>query len=193
MRHREARGPDLGRGEDVGAPSALPRRHPDGDTSHGVLVVEVPPSPLAPHMVDDSYWGRSSNGKRKLADPEVRRLMESRTGSYAAFRQRLVAIVDDDPVGQRVEGHPTGNGHIFLLAEPCALVLGRAQDFDLAAVVRSSVGSANGDVIGALSDRASDRRGPVMSYPAAPDPTTRRRGKPCWTTSSTRSSWACRR
>ena len=107
---------------------ALP--HPE-DPTKSVLVVEVPPSEHAPHMVDDSYWGRSSNGKRKLGDTEVRRRMEAQTGSDAAFKARLLSMVDSDPLHSMVQDHPTGNGHVYLLAEPCAPVPGRPRDVDL--------------------------------------------------------------
>ncbi len=40
-------------------------RHPDDATRH-VLLVAVPASPEAPHMVDERYWGRSATGKRPL-------------------------------------------------------------------------------------------------------------------------------
>lgn len=98
-------------------------QHPEDEGLH-VLVVEVPPSANAPHMVDNAYWGRSSDGKRKLSDPEVRTLMASRGSSDEAFLGRLLGLVEEDPLAQYVDGHPTGQGHIYLLAEPCAPVIG---------------------------------------------------------------------
>ncbi|SDU77015.1 Putative DNA-binding domain-containing protein [Jiangella alkaliphila] len=44
----------------------------------GCLVVSVPPSPDAPHMVDKHYWGRGDASKRKLDDHEVERYMVER-------------------------------------------------------------------------------------------------------------------
>lgn len=96
--------------------------HPD-DNSLAVLVVQVPRSPLAPHMVDGSYWGRSSNGKRKLDDAEVRRLLLQRDRGEDAFLSRLTGMEARDPLVDYIEGHPTGNGHIYLVAEPCAPVV----------------------------------------------------------------------
>lgn len=109
-------------------------QHPDDEALH-VLVVEVPASAQAPHMVDGAYWGRSSDGKRKLADPEVRERMEARVGDAATFRARLLGMVDRDPLASMIEGHPTGNGHVYLLAEPCAPILGRDEDLRLQNVV----------------------------------------------------------
>lgn len=96
--------------------------HPEDDNL-AVLVVQVPPSPLAPHMVDGSYWGRSSNGKRKLDDAEVRRLLLQRDRGEDAFLSRLTGLEARDPLVDYIEGHPTGNGHIYLVAEPCAPVV----------------------------------------------------------------------
>lgn len=153
-------------------PDVLP---PNGDLDTSILVIEVPASPQAPHMVDGAYWGRSSNGKRKLADPEVRDLLAARSRTDAAFKERLLAMVADDPVNQRVMDAPTGNGHVYLLAEPCAPVTGRAADFDLASAVRNGVGSnPKNNVLGALSERARDPLGLAMAYPAAAEPNAER-------------------
>lgn len=114
--------------------------HP-GDDTLAVLVVQVPPSPLAPHMVDGSYWGRSSNGKRKLDDAEVRRLLLQRDRGEDAFLSRLTGLEARDPLVDYIEGHPTGNGHIYLVAEPCAPVVRNDEPLDPAALrqgIRSS-------------------------------------------------------
>ncbi len=63
-------------------------RHPDDATRH-VLLVAVPASPEAPHMVDERYWGRSATGKRPLTDSEASRLMAGRRGVRADFAQRV--------------------------------------------------------------------------------------------------------
>ena len=44
----------------------------------GYLVVSVPPSPAAPHMVDHTYWARGDKTKFRLSDAEVIRLHERR-------------------------------------------------------------------------------------------------------------------
>jgi hypothetical protein len=43
---------------------------------HGFLVINVPQSPLAPHMVDGRYRGRGDTTNIVLPDAEVRRLHE---------------------------------------------------------------------------------------------------------------------
>lgn len=49
---------------------------PSRRKGHGYLVVIVPPSPDAPHMVEGRYWARNDTTKRELTDPEVRRLIQ---------------------------------------------------------------------------------------------------------------------
>jgi hypothetical protein len=45
----------------------------------GLMVVEIPESPDAPHMVGGVYYGRSETGKVKLTDDEVERLILRRS------------------------------------------------------------------------------------------------------------------
>lgn len=44
------------------------------DPDRGYLLIQVPPSPLAPHMVDGRYYGRADRTNRAWSDAEVRRL-----------------------------------------------------------------------------------------------------------------------
>jgi hypothetical protein len=48
------------------------------DPTRGYVVVHVPASPLAPHQVDGTYYGRGDTGKRRLSDPEAERLFQRR-------------------------------------------------------------------------------------------------------------------
>lgn len=97
----------------------------DPTGSRAVLVVEVPPSADAPHMVDGRYWGRSSDGKRPLSDAEVRRLLAAKAGSEAGFHERLQDLVRSDPIARFVDDGSPRHGHLFILAEPCTPVLHR--------------------------------------------------------------------
>lgn len=54
--------------------------NPD-DPSTGVIVIDVPPSPFAPHQVDGRYYGRADRTVRTLSDPEVIRLHRLRDAS----------------------------------------------------------------------------------------------------------------
>ncbi|GIG29266.1 AlbA family DNA-binding domain-containing protein [Cellulomonas marina] len=91
--------------------------HPDDD-ERGVLLVGVPASPDAPHMVDGAYWARGATGKRRLSDPEVRRLMTARQAQTAGFETRLRAMAEDFEIPALTRR----KGHVYLLAEPLAPV-----------------------------------------------------------------------
>jgi hypothetical protein len=124
------------------------------DSSRAVLIVQVPPSAEAPHMVAGHYWGRSAEGKRILEDPEVRRLLALGQERRVGFTQRLDGLVDTDPLNRLVAGGAR-NGHVYLLAEPCTQVSCNdrptAQDLGQAiiprlAYVRDHPGSGLGSV-----------------------------------------------
>lgn len=72
------------------------------DAALGYLVVEVPPSPLAPHMLvidgDNRYWGRGATGNRVLTEQEVARLYERRTRWAIDRGSLLSAAVDRCPL-----------------------------------------------------------------------------------------------
>ncbi|MFK5636101.1 helix-turn-helix domain-containing protein [Ornithinimicrobium sp. LYQ103] len=119
-----------------------------------VVVVSVPPSPVAPHMADGFYWGRSSDGKRKLSDPEVRTLMSARASNDADFLARLTRMVDRDPLADFTEEYPTGQGHMYFLAEPCAPMPPRPADLDVGQL-RYAGSQWGGDWSGTLADCTS--------------------------------------
>jgi hypothetical protein len=86
---------------------------PDDPTS-SVLVISVPASASAPHMVDDRYWGRSAQGKRTLSDSEVARL-------FAARAQRLATLESDLHRLSMLDPHLTDarrHGHLYALIRP---------------------------------------------------------------------------
>ena len=90
---------------------------PNPDATHGehVVVVAVPASGNAPHMVDGHYWGRTSEGKRILHDVEVERLMNRRATSQRDFEAELRAVADTLDTGRRPA--PV-HGQLFFLAAP---------------------------------------------------------------------------
>lgn len=114
-----------------------PLEGPDGKA---VLIVVIPPSPIRPHMVDGAYWGRSSEGKRKLGDAEVRSLMNQRAADEDTFRTQLIRIEERDPLADYVYDHPTGNGHIYFLATPCAPVPPSGAEPDVRELARRTSG-----------------------------------------------------
>nr|WP_141216363.1 RNA-binding domain-containing protein [Rhodococcus sp. 06-621-2] len=68
--------------------------HPT-DPGLGVMIVSVPASASAPHMVDGAYWGRTEHGKATLSDDEVRRLMAQRRSAQTGFSQRVAGVGDN--------------------------------------------------------------------------------------------------
>jgi hypothetical protein len=87
-------------------------------TSPTVLVVEVPKSAAAPHMVDGSYWGRSATGKQRLSDEDVTRLMREREGRAVRFDGELVAMAAAiDPLAP--DRH--ARGRLYVMAQPLAV------------------------------------------------------------------------
>lgn len=93
--------------------------HPLADPAnptHGVLLVEVPPSPLAPHMVDGSYHGRNDKTKHKLTDAEVANLHARRTARQLTGEQVIAREVARSPIAQEDQKL----SHLFVVAQPLA-------------------------------------------------------------------------
>ena len=86
------------------------------DRSRGVLLVEIPPSPIAPHMVDGRYHGRGDTTKDKLTDEEVARLHAVRSTRQFTAEQVLARELARDPV----PAEHRQLSHIVVVAEPLA-------------------------------------------------------------------------
>jgi hypothetical protein len=97
-----------------------PIPHPT-DSERYVLIVTVPASSSAPHMVDEKYWGRGATGKRPLADVQVSRLFVERRGRRDDFRDRLEGLSTNlDPLPPA----PRRYAHLYVMAEPDAAQMG---------------------------------------------------------------------
>jgi hypothetical protein len=87
----------------------------EADPAKGYLVIHIPASPLAPHMVDGRYFGRGDKTKRILLDSEVVRLHERRRNAEQDALALLKQEIDNDPM------HDVGKqSHMFLVAQPLA-------------------------------------------------------------------------
>jgi hypothetical protein len=82
----------------------------------GYLLVEVPLSGQAPHMVDHVYYRRGDKTRERLSDPEVRRLHETRRAEADTIDDLLRSHVQRDPCAR--EGATRRNAHLFLVAAP---------------------------------------------------------------------------
>jgi len=80
----------------------------------GYLVVQVPASPRAPHMVGHRYWGRGDKTKFQLSDGDVERLMQQRDRWAATAKDLLREWMANDPLAEK----PHTNGHLFVVASP---------------------------------------------------------------------------
>ncbi|WP_431871537.1 AlbA family DNA-binding domain-containing protein [Nocardiopsis eucommiae] len=72
---------------------------------HGYLLIEVPASPLAPHMAGGAYYGRGDREKRRLPDTEVERLIRARDTSLDVVRTALREQVEKDPFPEGALAH----------------------------------------------------------------------------------------
>ncbi|MBY4039159.1 ATP-binding protein [Rhodococcus fascians] len=90
--------------------------NPD-DPALGVMVVTVPASASAPHMVDGNYWGRTEHGKSPLSDDQVRRLMGNRHPAVEEFKARLAAVSEDH---RALDATLRRSGQLVLRFEPIA-------------------------------------------------------------------------
>lgn len=86
------------------------------DQSLGYVVVRIPPSSTAPHMVDHKYLGRGDKTKVYLSDTEVRRLHER----GHATGQDALAMLRDQFARDPIDGEDREQAHLFLIAQPSA-------------------------------------------------------------------------
>ncbi|MBC2902106.1 RNA-binding domain-containing protein [Streptomyces cupreus] len=102
------------------------------DDGTGYLIVHIPASPVAPHMVDNRYFGRGDKTKYQMGDAEVVALHTRRRNTEADTLALLRKEMDEDPL--RDVG---AQSHLFLVAQPTAgrrdmcLPITGAQDWNL--------------------------------------------------------------
>lgn len=126
----------------------------------GYLVISVPASPVAPHMVDGRYRGRSDATNVVLGDAEVRRLHER----AAVNADRAVRLLREEVSRDLYpEG---GEAHLFVVAQPLGAdpqLLLRHVNGNLAQWVRDSIlhgaacrGAGAGAIVPDLGSHASE-------------------------------------
>jgi hypothetical protein len=84
------------------------------ESGHGYLVIVVPPSPAAPHMVDGRYRGRGGVTNSILSDAEVRRIHDRQHAARVSSEAMLNAEIRRDPTPE----DKRKQAHLFLLAHP---------------------------------------------------------------------------
>ncbi|OXM50349.1 hypothetical protein CFP71_28385 [Amycolatopsis thailandensis] len=86
------------------------------DMENGYLVIEIPPSPLAPHMVDGQYHGRGDKTKHRLNDAAVERLFAIRAARQITAEQLIAAEIARDPI----EDDRDQDVRLYAVAHPVA-------------------------------------------------------------------------
>jgi hypothetical protein len=98
-------------------PSLVVRSHEVPDPNRpgwGCLLVHIPPSSQAPHMVDYVYYGRGDRANVRLSDEQVRAIIEDHRRSRTDVTAELRRMADDDPI----TADARQLGHLYLLAQP---------------------------------------------------------------------------
>ena len=86
----------------------------DGAPGRGYLVVIIPPSPSAPHMVEHIYRGRADTTNISLSDGDVRRIRGERQKAERDIADLVRAEVDRDPTNDL----GSTQAHLFIVAQP---------------------------------------------------------------------------
>lgn len=81
----------------------------------GYLIVHIPASAAAPHMVDGRYYGRGDKTKHHMSDAEVVRHHLQRKASETDALALLQQEIDQDPLAGVGD-----QSHFFLVAQPTA-------------------------------------------------------------------------
>lgn len=84
------------------------------DAGSGYLLIVVPPSPDAPHMVDNKYRSRGDTTNYVMGDAEVRRVQAQRRQSRTDARVELARAIDRDPT----DPNHRYRAHLFVVAVP---------------------------------------------------------------------------
>ncbi|MFI6986488.1 helix-turn-helix domain-containing protein [Embleya sp. NPDC050154] len=84
------------------------------DPTEGYLLIHIPVSPTAPHMVENEYLGRGDKTKSRLSDAEVTRLQRLRVDQEQTVLALLQHAMDRDPIPLE----DRQQAHMFLVAQP---------------------------------------------------------------------------
>lgn len=89
------------------------RELPATEDGRGVLLVIVPPSPVAPHQVDGKYRGRADTTNYVMGDAEVRRVQTERRASRSLIQNEVGAVIARDPLRDGAT-----QAHLFVVGRP---------------------------------------------------------------------------
>lgn len=90
----------------------------EADPSQGFVWIDVPQSPLAPHMVDGRYWGRTGQSKVSLTDDQVRMHLTSSEQHEGRSSAELASFIQRFPSGlftPEAASRPSAGLHLVLM------------------------------------------------------------------------------
>lgn len=94
--------------------SVVTRELASDDAGNGYLLILIPPSPDAPHMVDGRYRSRGDTTNYVVGDAEVRRIQAQRRAARPDIGQELELAVASDPTPDELRQQ----AHLFVVARP---------------------------------------------------------------------------
>ncbi|HEY0695197.1 MAG TPA: RNA-binding domain-containing protein [Kribbella sp.] len=133
-------------------PSVVVRSHEVYDPDRagwGCLLVHVPPSAQAPHMVDYVYYGRGDKANMRLADEQVRLILDQRSRQRADITAELLRMAEDDPIPESQRKA----GHIYLLAHPVAA----SEEAFVDLLGRDDTGQVVNDILDEIASARTER------------------------------------
>lgn len=128
----------------------------------GYLLIEVPATGTAPHMVDGVYMGRGDKTKIRLSDPEVLRLHQARANT----QEQIAKLVDDYVARDPIPETERLQAHGFVVAAPVRprreMLLDARPDGRWQPLLQN------------VLDRGAHASGTILEQEAAYDPSLRR-------------------
>lgn len=86
----------------------------ESDPGEGIVVVRVPASAAAPHMVDGRYYGRAGSTTTMLSDAQVRAVINNREAAMGPVLELLNEDIGRDPIPPDLRRH----AHLHVVARP---------------------------------------------------------------------------
>jgi hypothetical protein len=118
----------------------------EAEPTLGYLVIDIDPSPVAPHMANGAYYGRGETSRHKLSDREVRRYHQLRqTQDDLATR-----LLDQEEARDYLTPEQSRQGHLYLVAEPLGRIPAAGLEFlrkprEVRDVIKSGSGNMGSD------------------------------------------------
>lgn len=112
----------------------------------GYLIINVDPSPVAPHMANGAYYGRGETSRHKLSDHDVLRYHQLRRNQDDLGG----ALLDQEEARDYLTPDQSRQGHLYLVAEPLGRIPAAGQEFlrnsaAVRAVIKDGTGSMPSD------------------------------------------------